>query len=281
MNRVRRRSTLLSCAAATLLSCCAIDVASAAASNPVTLSGSYGLLVNSSFSPTQLDGGVAILGVLNLDNPESVSGSFTATFGADAQESARTFSGNLTGSYAPADDGTGSLMLSLDGIFQLKFAYVATNGGTSLRLVMINCRYGEEGCNLDRTLFSGFAKSMQSANGPGTLTGTYGFNRSVSPNPSAGVGVVSFDGSGTVTWTLTNVGAGRDDNSGEPPMTTTTLSGTYKMNSDGTGTISLVNANGQAGPTFAVVLTGGGEGFILLQTGRTDANVAFGTGHLQ
>jgi hypothetical protein len=64
---------------------------------------------------------------------------------------------------------------------------------------------------------------------------------------------------------------------GQPPVFTGTLTGTYSIKPDGTGTINL----GQAPIAFAV--TDDGSGLLFLDTGLDEVggNLRFGTARLQ
>jgi hypothetical protein len=123
------------------------------------------------------------------------------------------------------------------------------------------------------SVFSGVARAAQAG---GSLNGAYGLLLNFQPFPAGAVGVMKFDGAGNVAVSLTAVGGG----SSTPG--TSTLSGTYSINPDGSGTINLKAPSGQPGPAYSFVITDGGSQLLLL---RTDANpvfdVAFGTARLQ
>jgi len=110
----------------------------------------------------------------------------------------------------------------------------------------------------------------------GTVSGSYGVQLNYSPFPAGTVGVMKFDGEGNVAVSFASIGG---TTNGFAPGTFT---GTYSTNPDGTGTINLRTANGQAGPVYAFVTTDGGSQLLLL---RTDANpqfnVAYGTARMQ
>jgi len=110
----------------------------------------------------------------------------------------------------------------------------------------------------------------------GSVSGSYGVQLNYSPFPAGTVGMMKFDGEGNIAVSLTTIGG---TSNGFAPGTFT---GTYSTNADGTGTINLQTASGQAGPVFAFVVTDGGSQLLLL---RTDANpqfdVAYGTARMQ
>src|SRR5262249_5744842 len=108
------------------------------------------------------------------------------------------------------------------------------------------------------------------------LNGSYAVQINYEPFPAGTVGLMKFDGAGNVAASFTSILSG----GGGPG--TATFSGTYNMNPDGSGAITLKDASGQSGPAFSFVLTDGGSQLLLM---RTDNNarfdVAFGTARLQ
>ena len=63
-----------------------------------------------------------------------------------------------------------------------------------------------------------------------------------------------------------------------------TMSGTYSINPDGTGTIALKASSAQSPDlTLAFVVTDGGSGLLLVRTeaGTPNSNVEFGSARLQ
>jgi hypothetical protein len=126
-------------------------------------------------------------------------------------------------------------------------------------------------------LVRGTARAAQA----GPPSGAYGVEFSSSPIPTGLVGVMNFDGAGNVTLSFTNVGA-----PGNGPQLTSgsgSRTGTYTVNPDGSGTITLAPGSGQTvSPAYVFVMTDGGAGMLLLRTDlNTGANVVFGTGRQQ
>ena len=79
------------------------------------------------------------------------------------------------------------------------------------------------------------------------------------------VGVLNIDGAGNVTGTYTSL------NNGGTTVQSGTLAGTYSSNSSGIGGMNLAIDGGNSGNvTFSVVITDGGAGLLLLQTGSSD-----------
>jgi len=108
------------------------------------------------------------------------------------------------------------------------------------------------------------------------LNGSYGlqFTKS-SPTPQTTLAVWTFDGAGNVTLSGTFVEPGLSVGSG-------TLFGTYSVNPDGTGTITVPPQPGSLmGQTYAFVIANGHSGLLVLQTHRAGDGVNYGTGRLQ
>jgi hypothetical protein len=143
-------------------------------------------------------------------------------------------------------------------------------------LVYTNLGPGGEINRVIHAVNGGVANGVARAASGGSLSGSYGVQLNFSPFPLGTVGVMTFDGAGNVNVSLKNVGGA---NGG---INSLTFTGTYSINPDGSGTINLQNPNGQAGPTFAIVVTDGGSGFLLLRTDNNPGfDVAFGTARLQ
>jgi hypothetical protein len=234
-------------------------------------SGSYGFLINAWLSPQAEDSGTAFLGVMNFDGAGNVTGSLTFQRGAGAK-AAQTRTGPLTATYSSNPDGTGSVTLPFGGVLTFTFAMVIGDGGQSFQLVGTHL----DGGDISGTVYDGFARAAYA----GPLKGSYTFQLNNSPVPAGTIGVVSFDGAGNVSVKSTSVGAGTDPN--QPPVSSGTLTGTYSINPDGSGTINLPVQAGQSTPSaFAIVITDGGSGLLILQTDGTGHDVSFGTGRLQ
>jgi hypothetical protein len=241
------------------------------AAQSTSLNGSFGFLINASYFNRPNNNGQALLGVMNFEGAGNVSGPDTAEFGALGNQAAQSIAGTFTGKYSGNTDGTGSVTIALDAGITLTYAMVVTEGGKSLQLVMTNCLFGSEGCNFFATVNSGFARAGQAS----SLNGSYGFQLNNSPVPNGTLGVMSFDAAGNVAMSFTSVAVGKDDTSGQAPVSTGTLTGTYSINPDGSGTITFPAA------AYAFVITDGGSGLLLLQTIGTGSNVSFGTARLQ
>lgn len=243
-------------------------------------SGSFGFVVSASFTNSSLNAtGLAILGVMNFDGAGNVTGPYTYEVDANSATAAKTTAGTFTGTYSSNPDGSGSATLALDAGITLTLAVAIADGGHSLRLVATNFQFPATtcGCNLGGAVLSGIAKAAPS----GSLNGSYGFQFDISPNASASIGVIRFDGAGNVALSLTFVGS--SDSSGQPTPTISGLqTGTYSVNGDGTGTINLIGVPGQSNnQTYAFVTIDGGSGLLVIQTNRPGNGVLSGTARLQ
>jgi hypothetical protein len=101
-----------------------------------------------------------------------------------------------------------------------------------------------------------------------------------SPVPSGLIGAMKFDTAGNVVFTSTSVGA--PGTSLALPTANGTRNGTYTINSDGTGTIALLQPNGQPGAMFSFIATDGGAQLLLVQTNNSASrSVSLGTARAQ
>jgi hypothetical protein len=122
-----------------------------------------------------------------------------------------------------------------------------------------------------------FAQQQQAFTG-----GTYSFSAQwVTSDPTvpaaAFIGVINLDGSGNATAGVTEVFSA----SPEVQTGNAQLAGTYVINPDGTGTVSLQSSDGSIATTIAIALTDGGNGFYLAVTSGTNGVVETGTARRQ
>ena len=244
-----------------------------------SLSGPYGFLVNAASFMRPNNNGTGVLGMLNFDGAGNVTGSYTFEQGLKGpNKPTQNIAGSLTGTYSINPDGTGTTTLNLDAGLTVTFAMVIGSGGQSLHLVMTNCFVGGEGCNNFASMTSGYARAAQA----GPLIGSYALELNSSPNPNGTVGVLNFDGTGNVTLSFTTVAPGQDDTTGQMPVTTGSLSGTYSANSDGTGSIAFNGSIGaSATSSFVYAMTDGGSRLLLLMTDGTLSDVWYGSARQQ
>jgi hypothetical protein len=112
------------------------------------------------------------------------------------------------------------------------------------------------------------------------LTGAYGYlvNQPISTSnasPNAAVGVMTFDGGGKVSVNQTFVETDTAAGATAVKVQTATITGSYTVNADSTGTISL-DLGGEKPATFAMVLTDSGSNIMVVSTGGSNI-VTFGT----
>ncbi len=243
----------------------ALTLVFAASAQSMPPSGSFGFLVNNWLSPQDNDSGTAILGVMNFDGAGNVTGSLTFQRGSTSTKAAQTTPATLTGTYSSNPDGTGSITATLAGALTFTFAIVIADGGQSFQMVGTNLVGGD----ISGSVFDGFAKAAYA----GPLKGSYAFQLNNSPLPDGVIGVMSFDGAGSVAVSSIGVAVGSDPS--QPPVSKGTLAGTYTINPDGSGTMNFPNS------AFPFVITEGGSGLLLLKTDGTGNNVSFGTARLQ
>ncbi|HLJ48872.1 MAG TPA: hypothetical protein VKU01_22810 [Bryobacteraceae bacterium] len=244
-----------------------------------SLSGAYGFLVTAASFMRPNNNGTALLGMLNFDGAGNVTGSYAFESGSQsANKAAQNIAGSLTGSYAINPDGTGNLTLNLDAGLSSTLAMVIASGGQSIHLVQTNCFFNGDGCNNFASMTSGYARAAQA----GPLNGSYALELNSAPNPNGTVGVLNFDGNGNVTLSFTSVAPGRDDTTGQMPVTTGSLTGTYSTNPDGTGSITFNGSLGQATTSsFVYAITDGGSRLLLLMTDGTLSDVWYGSARQQ
>jgi hypothetical protein len=203
-----------------------------------------------------------------------VSGSYILQI---QDNSSGTITGAITGTYSTMPNGVGfkpgSITLSFDVGFSVSFDMVITDGGQGLQLVATNC---SGGCDIAGTVISGVARAAYT----GSVNGSYGFQLNSTPVPNAYLGAISFDGAGNAAISITNVGAPQE---GSPPQVGGgTLKGTYSLNPDGSGTVTLIDPSGNPNLTFAIAATDGGSGLLLVLTsGPPGSTVSSGTARLQ
>lgn len=125
-----------------------------------------------------------------------------------------------------------------------------------------------------------FSLRRVSAQTAPSLSGGYGYQATQpispsNPSPNAAVGVMTFDGAGKVTANQTFVETDTAAGAAAVKVQTATITGTYTVNPDSTGTISL-DLGGDKPATFAIVVTDGGSSIIIVSTGGSNI-VTFGS----
>jgi len=242
--------------------------------------GPYGFVLNATFNLPFLHGGAAILGLMNFDGAGNVSGPYVLEMGSGGANPKQSIAGSFTGTYSSNPDGTGTISMALDNGDNLTLIMVIDNHGRGLQLAATSWCFPGPVCGLYGAVVSGVGEAQ--FNGgvhpvrAGFLNGSYGVQLTKSaPTQGTSLQVVSFDGAGNVTASGTFVDPG-------PTVASGTLTGTYSVNPDGTGTITFPpQAGSLMGQTWAFLITGGHSGLLALQTNRAGDGTLSGIGRLQ
>jgi len=205
-----------------------------------SLEGPYSFLVNNWLSNPS-DSPVGNLGIMNFDG----AGNLTISDTINISGTVGTYTG--TGTYSIAKNGTGTLSFTLPAAgLSVTNAIVADSGGKSAQILTTSCT----GCSNTTDIYSGTAIAMGASSfSNASLKGSYEWNMeewtsSQSPTAQCRLGTMTFDGVGKVTSSGTlNTGGTVASYAG---------SGTYSVNSDGSGTINLVSKSGNLTISFVV-----------------------------
>ena len=264
--------------------------------------GPYGFVLNTASTVPLSQGGAGILGVINFDGAGGITGTYTLELGTGGQGGPQepvTVTGSLHGTYVPniPDDPSGltwKTILNLDVVTANldvevtgTFAMVVNNQGRSLQLALTGCSgficdlTGNVVSAIGEVQSGGSVKTIQK----GFLTGSYGMQSTKNvPSPQTSVEVWTFYPTGTVTLSGIYVAPPADpvNNPNVPKVMPGTLQGTYTVNPDGTGTITIPPPpGGQNTKTFVFVVTNGHSGLLALQTNRAGNGVLYEVGQLQ
>jgi hypothetical protein len=182
--------------------------------------------------------------------------------------------GKLTGTYTGNPDGSNTVNLALDTGQSLTAAMALTDGGTALQLLVTGGSLLGQG-----RVITGTGRVLSA---PGTMpAGSYSFLlhrwQDASHEPQGILGGFNSDGAGNATGSITAVGP----DIGPAPLNSK-FTGTYSVNPDGTGSVTL-NLDLGITVTLAIVATDGGSGILMLQTDASNGfNELFsGTARLQ
>lgn len=256
-----------------------LAIAGTAAAQVAPPVGPYGFVLNATFRIPSLHGGAAILGLMNFDGAGNVSGTYNLEFGSGGAGQPASITGSFAGTYSSNPDGTGAVSIALDDGDNLTLALLINDHGRGLQLAVTSWCTGPN-CGLFGAVVSGVGEAQfNGAVHPirvGFLNGSYGLQMTKSaPTPATSLEVWSFDGAGNVILSGTFVEPG-------PVVQSGTLLGTYSVNPDGTGTITIPPQNGSPGThTWVFVISEGHSGLLVLQTHRAGDGVLCGTGRLQ
>ncbi len=196
--------------------------------------GSYSLLLNGWNVPPGDES--AGLGLLNFDGVSAVSGYITVI--SHGNLDVETISSGST--YSVASNGIGFMTLNIatpgGGTVQFAFVLNSVSGSIAKSLQFLFVDIGET----DAHVQAGTA-SLINLSKPATaskLKGTYSLlmNWWAEGTQQGLIGTIVFDGKSKVTLSFT-------DQQGGQTATTGTASGSYSVNSDGSGSISLTFSN--------------------------------------
>ncbi len=236
-----------------------------------SVKGSYSFLINKWTADVNA-GQDGVLGVLHFDGAGNVTGSFSDMHAGTLQ------TGTATGTYMVSSNGTGSinLMLTPGGTVQFAIVLNTTKAGVANGLNLLITSDTDNAVESGTAILQTTAAASYTA---ASLKGNLAFQvnqwtADVSRNQIGGVGRFSFNGAGKVTASYTQMKGG--------VLQTQNCTGTYTVNSDGTGALSL--ACGTDTPQIAVVLNsvavnpagvGLAKGFQLLSTNENGNNRVF------
>jgi hypothetical protein len=264
--------------------------------------GPYGFVLNTASSNNPcVQGGVGILGVINFDGVGGITGSYTLELGTGGQcggpQQPVTVTGTnlITGTYVANPDGltwTTTLTFpvtygNFHDVVTGTFVMVVNGQGRGLQLALTGCTGFL--CDLSENVVSAIGEVQSGGStktiSKGFLTGSYGMQSTKNvPSPQTTIEVWTFYPNGTVTLSGTAVAPAADpvNYPNVPKVQSGTYQGTYTVNPDGTGLITIPPPpGGQNTKTFVFVVTNGHTGLLALQTNRAGDGVLYEVGQLQ
>jgi len=214
------------------------SVRAQAAYSAANVKGSYSVLFNEWTEPTGSEG--AVLGICDFDGVSVVTGSVTVVKGSGLE--VQTISSGS--SYSVKANGSGSMTLvltsgSTTSTQQIDFVLnsVSSSIAKSLQMLAVNSKTTSTNVAAGSAMATDLSGSASAAN----LKGTYSFllNIWTTGTQQAILGTFTFDGVSKVTLTYTQ-------QQGPGSVTKGTGSGTYSVNSDGSGSMILTLSNGNS-----------------------------------
>jgi hypothetical protein len=232
--------------------------AQAAGFSNASLKGSYSFLTNlrtANVSTPQF----AMVGVMTFDGAGNVTGSYTSISDHAVQ------SGPMGGTYTVKANGSGEIDLTTGSTAKFAITLNSSAAGVAhgVQLLQINDSNNE--------ILSGTALLQSTAAGKYTVASLKG-NFALQYNPwtdeaslaeDGGVGIFSFDGKGNIKGSVTIMFGGQQV--GGP------FKATYKVNSDGSGTITGIG-DLQIAFVLNSVAAGQAKGLQFLDTNTGDGN---------
>jgi hypothetical protein len=237
--------------------------APAAGFSNASLKGSYSFLT-SLRTANATTPQFAMVGVMTFDSAGNLTGSYTSISDHAVQ------SGPLGGTYAVKSNGTGAINLTTPSAAHFAIALNSTAAGVAQGVQLLRTD------DTNNEITSGTAVLQSTAAGKYTVASIKG-NFALQYNPwtddaslaeDGGVGIFSFDGKGNIKGSVTIMfGGGKF---GGP------VKATYKVNSDGSGTVTGIGKHGlEIAFVLNSVAAGQAKGLQFL-----DANTGDGNGNL-
>ena len=240
--------------------------AQAAGFSNASLKGGYSFLVNR-WTADVTANQFAVMGVMTFDGAGNVTASYTMISGGSVT------TGTLGGTYAVKSNGTGTIKFTT-GTNPPQFAITlnSTAAGVAhgVQLLQTNDSSNE--------VVSGTALLQSTTAGKysvANVKGNFGFQwnewtADVNNSQEGCVGIVSFDGKGNLKGSQKNMSGG--------VLKTGTFTGTYTVNPDGSGSMSMTDNRGDKSQTaFALnsVAAGQAKGaqFLVTSTGGNNKNI--------
>jgi len=216
-----------------------------------SLQGSYSVLLNKWTSDTGRKP-EALVGVFGFDG----AGNVTITSFTDNNGGTIT-TGTGTGTYSVKANGTGTMPVTLSNGDSGTFSIVLDAKGKGFQMMLTTCSQGCGTNVLSGTAVATGGSSFSNA----SLKGGYEFltvkwTWSQSTDSQNALGIFTFDGAGKVKAALTQDRAGT--------VTTIKATGSYSVNSDGSGSMALTGKQGSI--TFAFAIDAAGKGSQLIST---------------
>lgn len=221
-----------------------------------SLKGSFSVLLSKWRSDPNSNPEV-LVGVFDFDGAGNLSiTSFTDNTGGTIT------SGTGSGSYSVKGDGTGAIAVSLSNGDQGTFSIVIDAKGKGFQMMLTICNNGCGNNVLIGTAVAtgGTSFSNASLKGAHELLTTQ-WTSSQNSNAQIDLGILTFDGAGKVKASVTQDSAGK--------VTTIKATGTYSVNSDGSGSLMLTSKQGSI--TFAFAIDSAGKGLQIIKAVSGDS----------
>jgi hypothetical protein len=212
-----------------------------------SLKGSYSvLMINWTSDPSRTEDLIALF---NFDG----AGKFSVTSFTD-NKVGTVSTGTGNGTYSVKANGTGSMKITLSDGASGIFGIVINAGGKGFQIMCTNCS-GDPNV-LSATAVASGGSSFSNA----SLKGTFEFLSTQWPTPQDSnaqndMGILTFDGAGKIKASITQNVAGT--------VTIIKASGTYSVNSDGSGSFTLTPKTGSL--TYVFAIDSGGKGFQFIK----------------